>query len=152
MKLAYPITLLEKDGQGRYVVRCPDFPQLDCEGESPRQALAAARDCLTPLLQEQVKARAHLKRPSTKKLDDVIEPPVLIAAKLALYQTMRDQDVSNVALARRMGAVEGTVRRLLDLEHRSHVEQVEAALRVLGKRLIVDLRPRHLGLRPRRVL
>lgn len=151
MKLAYPITLQEQatDGQRRYVVRCPDFPELDCEGASPRLAMVAARDGLVAILQESVRARIDLERPSVKRQGDMLEPPVLIAAKMALYQTMRDQHVSNVALARRMGTVEGTVRRLADLEHRSHVGQVEAALNLLGKRLIVDLRPRHAGHRSR---
>ena len=65
---------------------------------------------------------------------------MLVAAKLALYQTMRDQNVSNVALAKRLRTVEGAVRRLLDPYHRSQIDNVEAALAKLGKRLLVELR------------
>ena len=35
---------------------------------------------------------------------------------------------------------EPAVGRLLDLDHRSHIDQVEAALRCLGKRLEVTVR------------
>ena len=35
------------------------------------------------------------------------------------------------------GTTEGAVRRLLDLDHRSHVDRVEAALRLLGEPLVV---------------
>jgi hypothetical protein len=63
--------------------------------------------------------------------------PPLVAAKLALYEAMREQKVSGADLAARIGMAEAAVRRLLDLDHRSHVDQVEAALRCLGKRLEV---------------
>jgi hypothetical protein len=32
------------------------------------------------------------------------------------------------------------VRRLLDLDHRSRLDQLEAALGVIGKRLVLDVR------------
>ena len=66
--------------------------------------------------------------------------PPLIAAKLALYQAMREAGLTRVALAERLGLSEGAVRRLLDLDHRSHIGQVDAALAVLGKRLVVEVR------------
>ncbi len=43
--------------------------------------------------------------------------------------------VSNVALVRRLGTDEKTVRRLRDPLHQSRINQVDAALRMLGKRL-----------------
>ena len=64
-------------------------------------------------------------------------PPV-VAAKLALYQAMRDQGVSQVALAERLGITEGAVRKLVSLDHRSHIGQVETALRLLGRQLVVE--------------
>ena len=59
--------------------------------------------------------------------------PVLVAAKIALYGTMHEQGVSNTALAERLGLSEGAVRRLIDLDHRSHIGQVETALHALGQ-------------------
>lgn len=53
-----------------------------------------------------------------------------IDAKLALSAAMADQGLSNVELGR---------RRLRDLKHRSHIGKVDAALRHLGKRLVVDV-------------
>ena len=70
----------------------------------------------------------------------MVPPPVLVAAKVALYNEMRRRKLSNVALAKQLGSVEGTVRRLLDLRHRSHVDQVEAALELLGTRLFISAR------------
>ena len=61
-------------------------------------------------------------------------------AKLALYRAMREQRIGNVAPARRLGTAEGTIRRLLDLDHRSHIGHVETVLRALGQRLVVEAR------------
>ena len=58
-----------------------------------------------------------------------------MAAKLALYSAMLEQHVTNADLADRMGTSEAEVRRLLDLDHRSDIGQIEAALAKFGKRL-----------------
>lgn len=65
--------------------------------------------------------------------------PTLVTAKLVLYETMRAAGVSNVELGRRLGLSEGAVRRLLDMDHRSHIGQVEAALQAFGYRLVVEV-------------
>ncbi len=64
----------------------------------------------------------------------------MAAAKLAIYQAMRDQGVTQVALARRIGCDPKDVRRLLDLMHRSRLDRLEAALAALGKRLVIEVR------------
>jgi len=46
--------------------------------------------------------------------------------------------VTNVALARRLGVGENSVRRLLDLRHRSHIASVNKALHALGRYLVVE--------------
>ncbi len=48
--------------------------------------------------------------------------------------------MTRVALGKRIGVSEGAVRRLLDLDHRSHIGQVETALAALGMRLVVEVR------------
>jgi DNA-binding Xre family transcriptional regulator len=48
---------------------------------------------------------------------------------------MLERDVSNADLAKGLGLSEATVQRLLDLDHRSGLGQIEAALTKLGKRL-----------------
>ena len=50
---------------------------------------------------------------------------------------IRADQVGNTALAGRLGLSEGAVRRLVDLDHRSHLGQIETALRALGRRLTV---------------
>ena len=50
---------------------------------------------------------------------------------------MHRQGIGNTALAARLGVSEGAVRRLIDLDHRSHIGHVETALHALGQRLTV---------------
>lgn len=69
-----------------------------------------------------------------------MELPPLVAAKLALYSAMRAQGVREAELGARLGAAEHVVRRLLDLDHRTHLDQVGASLRCLGKRLELRVR------------
>ena len=137
MRLAYPVEIQARNGVA--VATFPDLPGLSTRAGSRRHVIDAARIALVAALHGHARERRDIPRPSPGRLGDLVDLPLLIAAKVALYQTMRDQNISNVALAERLNTVEGTVRRLVDLRHRSHIDQVEAALRLLGKRFIVDL-------------
>ena len=63
----------------------------------------------------------------------------MVTAKLALYEAMQETDVDDVALAKRLGIMRSTVRRLVDLDHRSHIDQIAEALDALGKHLVVEV-------------
>ena len=52
---------------------------------------------------------------------------------------MLERDMTKVALARKIGVTEMVVRRLLDLDHRSHIDQVELVLEQLGYRLVTSV-------------
>ena len=65
--------------------------------------------------------------------------PRATTLELAIYQAMRDRGVSQVELARRLDCDPKDVRRLLDLMHRSRLDRLEAALRALGKRLVLEV-------------
>ncbi|HZA65357.1 MAG TPA: hypothetical protein VE592_00320, partial [Geminicoccaceae bacterium] len=65
--------------------------------------------------------------------------PPLAAAKLAIYQGMREAGLTQAALAERLACDPRQVRRLLDLDHHSRLDQLEAALSALGKRLVIEV-------------
>ena len=139
MRLAYPIDLTPQ-ADGSFLVSCPDIPEALTDGETKTEALSEAADCLIAALGGYINDRRNIPRPSSPKLGQttVIVPP-LVSAKLALYQAMHEAKITRVALGKRLGVSEGAVRRLLDLDHKSHIGQVDAALSVLGKRLIVEV-------------
>ena len=136
-QLAYPVSL-DREGPGTVLVSFPDVPEALTEGLTQREALIEAEDCLVAALGSYIKQRREIPLPSPPDGRPIIALPALIASKVALYRAMRARDLGSSALAERLGTVEGTIRPLLDLDHRSHIGQVEKALRVLGERLIVE--------------
>ena len=134
--LAYPVRLDTQD-RGAILVSFPDIPEALTEGTTERAALAEAEDCLIAALGGYINDRRDIPRPSPGSGRPLVTLPALTAAKIALYRAMRARGLSNTTLAEQLGTAEGTVRRLLDLDHRSHIGQVEAALQALGQRLVV---------------
>jgi antitoxin HicB len=137
MRYAYPYTL-EPQPEGGFSVLFPDVPEAITQGDTEEEARVMAEDALVTALSFYTDGSEPLPQPSAAEGRPVAYIPSLVAAKLALHDAMIRDKVSNVVLARRLGVTEKAVRRLRDPLHRSHIENVEAALRVLGRRLIVD--------------
>lgn len=134
--LVWPVELARQE-DGAILVTFPDVPEALTEGETEAEAMVQAQDCLVAALGGYIGARRAIPRPSPARGRTTVPLPALAAAKIALYGAMRAQGVGNTALAVRLGLSEGAVRRLIDLDHRSHIGQVETALQVLGQRLTV---------------
>lgn len=133
----YPYTVA-KD-RGTYLIRFPDVPEALTSAAAAEEICAQALDCLaTALAGYAIRAQPWPEPRKSRRGARWLTVPALIAAKLELLLAMRRAKVSNSALAKRLGTDEKSVRRLLDLNHRSHIDQVEAALHKLGKR--VDVR------------
>ena len=100
-----------------------------------------AIDALGSDLSIRMSRREEIPAPSAWKRGQRLVPvPLWLAPKLALYLAMRDQQVNNSELARRLGVHERVIRRMLDPEHASKVEKIQAALAALGKQMTVDVR------------
>jgi len=52
---------------------------------------------------------------------------------------MREQGISNSELGRRLGVRETIVRRMLDPDHETKSEKLQAALEILGKRIVIAI-------------
>ena len=135
-EMSWPVELVPQE-DGSVLVTFPDIPEALTEGETEADALVEAEDCLLAALGGYVASQRAIPRPSPARGRAMVSLPALIAAKVALYDAMRSSGVGNTALADRLGLSEGAVRRLLDLDHRSHIGRVEVALRALGQRLRV---------------
>lgn len=133
--------ILKRASNGTVVATFPGVPEAHTVGNDEVQALARAPDALETALAIYVDERRDLPRPARpRKGQRAVTLPPMAAAKLAIYQAMRDQGVTQVALARRLGRDPKDVRRLLDLMHRSRLDRLEAALAALGKRLVIEVR------------
>jgi len=137
MRYAYPVTLA-RDADERVVASFPDVPEALTDGADETAALAEAADALAAALAGYARERRPLPRPSAAQGRHIVPVPPLAAAKLALCEAMRRQEISNTELARRLGVTEAIVRRLVDPDHASRIERVQAALAALGVELVVE--------------
>ena len=131
--LAYPITLTEDDGT--ILATSPDFPELTTFGEDREEAVARAVHAIEEAIAARVHDRRDIPRPSQGLTYATL--PTLTSVKVLLYQGMREQGVGKAELARRLGWHLPQVDRVLDVQHRSGLEQMDAALGAIGQRLHV---------------
>jgi len=127
-------------GDGRILVEFVDLPRVATDGKDDREAMEEAIDALGSDLSIRLSRREEIPAPSAAKRGQRLVPvPLWLAPKLALYLAMRDQQVNNSELAR-LGVHERVIRRMLDPEHASKAEKIQAALAVLGKQMTVEVR------------
>ena len=138
MRYAYPY-VAEPQPEGGWTVTFPDVPEAITEGDAAEEVAAMAEAALVTALSFYTDEGQALPRPSPARDRPLAIVPPLAAAKLALHDAMLAEGVTNVVLGRRLGLDEKAIRRLRDPLHRSHIEQIDAALRSLGKRLEVRL-------------
>jgi antitoxin HicB len=139
MTHAFPYRV-EPQESGGVLVQFIDVPEAHTFGATEADAGGNdALDCLIAALGGYIKLGREIPGPSAAHGRPVAALPPLVAAKLALYEAMRAQRITRTELARRLGLQENGVRRLLDLDHRSHIDQVDRALAALGKRLEVQV-------------
>jgi len=132
----YPVTLTP-DGDA-VLVSFVDVPAAITFGANENEALLQAVDALEAALSFYVDARKPLPVASkAKRGQHTVRPSALDGAKLGVYQAMTEQGIKKSELARRLGWHMLQVDRLFDLRHASRLDQIEAAARVLGRRLEV---------------
>lgn len=136
---AYPARL-RRQSDGCHLVTFRDLPEALTDGADETEALVHAEDCLITALGGYIELGRPIPAASKpRRGEHLIALPPLVAAKLALNAALVEQGLSRSALGRQLSLSETAIRRLLDLDHRSHIGQVEAALSALGKRLIVEV-------------
>ena len=131
---------LTPDGDGGLVATFPDVPEAITGGADRAEALAMAGDALVTALAGYVHEKREIPSPgAAAEGRELVAVPTVAAAKLALYSAMRAQGITKVELARRLGVSEAAVRKLANPDHRSHVSQVEKALRAVGRSIRVEV-------------
>lgn len=145
MKLSYPVTIKTYTG-GQFGIFCPDVPEAITAGNSLQEVLHNAEDALVVALSIYTDQHRAIPTPSEPESGQhIIFLPPLAAMKLAVYQAMRTEGITQRQLAERIGCDERQVRRILDVAHESKVSQVEAALSALSLRVAVDVEPALFG-------
>ncbi len=131
--LRYPV-VLEKDDES-VLVTSLDFPELTTYGMDREEAIARAVDAL----EEAIASRIHDGRdvPLPSRGRDAAALPTLTAVKVMLYRGMREQGIGKAELARRLGWHLPQVDRVLDVQHNSRMDQMDAAMGAIGRALYV---------------
>lgn len=135
---SYPASfLLESNGKGLHV-RFPDLPEALTGGDDLADTFAQASDCLAEALAGRIARGDEIPLPSkAKRGQHLISVPLYLAPKLALHLAMRERDIPNTELARRLGVSETVVRRMLNPKRDTRPEKIQAALVAMGKRIVV---------------
>lgn len=132
--LAYPIHL-EPDDNDTLLATSPDFPEPVTFGDDRNDALTHAIDALEAVISVRMRYGEDIPQPSQG--EDCAILPALTAAKVLLYQGMREQGIGKAELARRLGWRLTQVDRAMDINHRSRLDDMDAALRAVGCQLTV---------------
>ena len=134
---SYPAKFSGED-RGAFTVTFPDLPEAITSGRNLQDALVQAADCLGCALGGRIVDGMEIPAPSKPRKDcRMVEVPLDLAPKVALYMAMRERKVNNSQLARRLGVSETVIRRMLNPRHDSKPEKIQAALETLGKRILV---------------
>ena len=134
--MEYPVTL-RPDDNDTILVTFPDVDGAVTFGATIAEALARAPEALATILEAYIKDRRPIPPPSSRRSKYRVTVPALVAAKIALYEAMRGAKVGKAELGRRLDWHPPQVDRLLAMTHGSKLDQLEAAFRALGKRLVV---------------
>jgi antitoxin HicB len=136
--MEYPAKF-DREGDA-FVVSFPDVPEAHTQGDTVEEAAAMAAEALELALTFYTDEWKDLpKARAPKRGMHMIAVPALSEAKFKLYSALRASGIKKVELARRLGCSPSQVDRLLDIQHKSKLDQLEAAFAALGKRLEIEV-------------
>jgi len=131
--------VLTPDDNGTFLVTCPQLPIVATFGETEDDARRHAVDAIETALASMIDDGEEIPVPDSSP-GEPVTLPLLTVLKVNLYWALRDSGITRAELARRLDWNRESVDRLFRLDHRSRLEQVEAAFTALGR--VVDLEVR----------
>ena len=137
--LIYPVELT-LDDNGTVLVTFPDVPEAVTFGDDEAEALLRAEDALLVMFSAYMDDHQPIPEPSPLDGRSGVALKAVVAGKVALHNTLLATGKCKADLARMLNLAPTLVDRLLSLHHKSRIEQIETALAVLGKRLVVEVR------------
>ncbi len=139
MQFAYPASL-SRTAPDEIVVSFRDLPECLTSGRNVQEALSAAADALEEALAGRIDDGDPIPQPSAAEPGErnVSVPPGM-AAKAALAMAFRESGLTRVGFAASFGVDEKVVRRMLDPRHATSPDRIDKALRLLGRRITVEV-------------
>lgn len=127
---------IDREGDA-FVVSSRDLPELNSVGYSLEEAYAEALDGIeTALMIYYMDGKKAIPLPSeAREGEHIINLPAQVAVKIALYNEMIKQKITRAELGRRLHWQQAQVNRLWSLDHSTKLESIEAAFKVLGRKI-----------------
>ena len=135
--LEYRIVLTPDDND-TVLVTCPQLPMVATFGDTDEEARSHAADAVETVLASMIDDGEDIPVPDVSE-GVAVRLSMLTTLKVHLYWALRQSGVTRAELARRLGWNRESVDRLFRLDHRSRLEQIEAAFEVLGREVEVDV-------------
>jgi antitoxin HicB len=141
--------LLEPEPEGGFTVTFPEIGVGATYGETWDEALRQAEDMLGEAVLGLIAHGEEVPEPAPQTGTTAGEGthrapvalPALPPAKLEVYRAMRQAKLDAAQLAERLGWPPKKVDHIFDGYHVVRLEQLEAALGALGRRLVVTSEP-----------
>jgi len=135
----YPAKI-EADESGFFLVTFRDLPFAVTDGKTHQEAMESATDCLEEAIAMCIDDGVQVPLPSKQLKGEIgIVLPALMAAKAALYITIRKKRLTKAAFARLLNVNEKEGRRLLDPHHKTKIPRINDALSLLGNKLVISM-------------
>ncbi len=143
--VAYPVAL-RRDDNGTYLVTSRDLDELATFGKDKEDAARKAERAIIAAVAARIRHGRDIPPPSAPRRGEaLVALPTLLSAKMAVYLAMRAKRVSQNRLAKELGMDARQVRRMLDPTVSTHFDDLDRALRALGKQLKIEIVDRQLA-------
>jgi antitoxin HicB len=136
MMLGYRIELTPDNDT--FLVTCPQLPIVATFGETEDEARSCAIDAIEIALASMIDDDEDIPHPDGAD-GEIVALPLLTAFKLNLYWALRSTGITRAELAGRLQWNPESVDRLFRLDHKSRLEQIEAAFAALGRVVELDV-------------
>lgn len=136
--MKYPARIKRTDDG--YAVTFRDIPEANTQGETFEEAVEMAEDALLTALTFYFEDNRTIPAPSKPKLKEtLIDLPISASIKVVLLNTLLETRVSHSKLAKRMGIAPQQVTRIVNLNHTTKIDTLEAAFKALGRELKISV-------------
>ena len=139
----YPVELRHVEGEWHAFTTY--LPEAIAAGATEADALREMGHALVAAVRGRIKDDMELESPTIARQVErhPVPLPARLAAKASIYAAWKRSGLSKVALGERIGRSETEVRRILDPDYGTKIDQLEEAATALGGRLSVgfEVRP-----------
>ena len=140
MQFVYPARF-DRTTPDEIVVSFRDLPECLTSGIDESDAFAEASDALEEAIAGRIADGDPIPTPSAARAgENQVPVPPGMAAKATLVVAFRESSLTRVELAKLLGLHEKSVRRMLDPRYLTATDRINAALRVLGSKIVIETR------------